>query len=142
MAGNYFCDLNYDDKYGYGMVDAKAFLLFPWTTSIYECDDNNNISSNSDYFFNGLTKRTDNIFFEDAFQIYSRVSPNNLQFSLDIYDSILVTIPESALIIEAQFRLAEIQYRIIEDFDKASVLYINALSKNPPMKLKKNISKS
>ena len=81
----------------------------------------------------------DNIFFDDASQIFSKISPNNLQFSLDIYDSILVTIPESSLIIEAQFRLAEIQYRIIEDFDKASVLYINALSKNPPMKLKKNI---
>jgi len=81
----------------------------------------------------------DNIFFEDAFQIYSKISPNNLQFSLDIYDSILVKIPESSLITEAQFRLAEIQYKIIEDFDKASTLYINALSKNPPMKLKKNI---
>ena len=81
----------------------------------------------------------DNIFFDDASQIFSKISPNNLQFSLDIYDSILVTIPESSLIIEAQFRLAEIQYKIIEDFDKASVLYINALSKNPPIKLKKNI---
>ena len=81
----------------------------------------------------------DNIFFDDAFQIFSKISPNNLQFSLNIYDSILVTIPESSLIIEAQFRLAEIQYRIIEDFDRASALYANALSKNPPMKLKKNI---
>ena len=81
----------------------------------------------------------DNIFFEDAFQIHSKISPNNLQFSIDIYDSILVTIPESSLIIEAQFRLAEIQYKIIEDFDKASSLYINALLKDPPMKLKKNI---
>ena len=81
----------------------------------------------------------DNIFFDDAFRIFSKISPNNLQFSLDIYDSILVTIPESSLIIEAQFRLAEIQYRVIEDFDKASDLYINALSKNPPMELKKNI---
>ena len=85
------------------------------------------------YFYN------DNIFFEDAFQIHSKISPNNLRFSLDIYDSILVSIPESALITEAQFRLAEIQYRIIEDFDKASTLYLNALSKNPPMKLKKDI---
>mgnify|MGYP002819660348 CR=1 FL=1 len=81
----------------------------------------------------------ENIFFDDPFQIFSKISPDNLQSSIDMYDSILVTIPESSLIIEAQFRLAEIQYRIIEDFDKASVLYINALSKNPPMKLKKNI---
>ena len=81
----------------------------------------------------------DNIFFEDAFQVHSKISPNNLQFSLDIYDSILVTIPESSLIVEAQYRLAEIQYRIIEDFEKAASLYINALSKNPQMNLKKNI---
>ncbi len=81
----------------------------------------------------------DNIFFEDAFQIQSNISRNNLQSSLNIYDSILVTIPESSLINEAQFRLAEIQYRIIEDFEKASTLYADALSKNPPMKLKKKI---
>ena len=82
---------------------------------------------------------SDNIFFEDAFQMYSKISPKNLQYSLDIYDSILVKMPESSLITEAQFRLAEIQYRIIEDFDKASKLYKNALSKNPPIKLKKKI---
>ncbi len=81
----------------------------------------------------------ENIFFEDSFQINSKISPNNLQFSLDIYDSIFAKIPESSLITEAQFRLAEIQYRIIKDFDKASTLYINALSNNPPMKLRKNI---
>ena len=81
----------------------------------------------------------DNLFFEDAFQVYSKISPNNLQSSLSIYDSILVSIPETYLITEAQFRLAEIQYRIIEDFDKASDLYITALSSNPPPKLKKKI---
>ena len=48
-----------------------------------------------------------------------------------MYDSILVTIPESSLIIEAQFRLGEIQYRIIEDFDKASILYAMLYQKTP-----------
>ena len=59
------------------------------------------------------------MFFEDAFQLYSKISPENLQSSLAIYDSILVSVPESSLITEAQFRLAEIQYRIIGDFDKS-----------------------
>ena len=81
----------------------------------------------------------DNIFFEDAFQLYSKISPENLQSSLAIYDSILVSIPESSLITEAQFRLAEIQYRIIGDFDKSSTLYMTALSQNPPIELAKKI---
>ena len=81
----------------------------------------------------------DNMFFEDAFQLYSKISPENLQSSLAIYDSILVSIPESSLITEAQFRLAEIQYRIIGDFDKSSTLYMTALSQNPPIELAKKI---
>ena len=81
----------------------------------------------------------DNMFFEDAFQLYSKISPENLQSSLAIYDSILVSIPESSLITEAQFRLAEIQYRIIGDFDKSSNLYMTALSQNPPIELAKKI---
>jgi len=81
----------------------------------------------------------DNMFFEDAFQLYSKISPENLQSSLAIYDSILVSIPESSLITEAQFRLAEIQYRIIGDFDKSSNLYMTALSQNPPIELTKKI---
>ena len=85
------------------------------------------------YFYN------DNMFFEDAFQLYSKISPENLQSSLAIYDSILVSIPESSLITEAQFRLAEIQYRIIGDFDKSSNLYMTALSQNPPIELTKKI---
>ena len=81
----------------------------------------------------------DNMFFEDAFQLYSKISPENLQSSLAIYDSILVSIPESSLITEAQFRLAEIQYRIIGDFDKSAALYMSALSQNPPIELTKKI---
>ena len=81
----------------------------------------------------------DNMFFEDAFQLYSKISPENLQSSLAIYDSILVSIPESSLITEAQFRLAEIQYRIIGDFDKSAALYMSALYQNPPIELTKKI---
>jgi len=81
----------------------------------------------------------DNMFFEDAFQLYSKISPENLQSSLAIYDSILISIPESSLITEAQFRLAEIQYRIIGDFDKSAALYMTALYQNPPIQLTKKI---
>ncbi len=85
------------------------------------------------YFYN------DNMFFKDVFQVHSKISPKNLKFSLDIYDSILTKTPETSLITEAKFRLAEIEYRIIENFEKASDLYINTLKTSPPMKLKKKI---
>jgi len=85
------------------------------------------------YFYN------DNIFFDDVFKIYSTISSENLQSSLNIYDSILVSIPKSSLVTEAQFRLAEIHYLIIEDFDKALSLYNQSLLNNPSNQLKKKI---
>tara|TARA_B100001093_G_scaffold60766_1_gene51226 strand:- start:338 stop:2197 length:1860 start_codon:yes stop_codon:yes gene_type:complete len=71
----------------------------------------------------------DNIFFEDALQLYTNISSENLAYSLSIYDSVLTSIPESAVACEAEFRLAEIQYRVMEDFDKALNLYKSSLSK-------------
>lgn len=117
-------DLN---KYQFG--EALLGLAKTFEDQIYPIERNDIIP----FFYN------DNIFFEDAFQVYSKISPENLQSSLNIYDSVLVSIPESSIVAEAQFRLAEIQYRIIEDFDKASALYMNALSQNPTTKLKKKI---
>tara|TARA_B100000579_G_scaffold426253_1_gene433180 strand:- start:85 stop:1944 length:1860 start_codon:yes stop_codon:yes gene_type:complete len=114
---------------GYQLGEALLGLAKTFEDQISPIEKNDVIP----FFYN------DNLFFEDAFQVYSKISPNNLQSSLSIYDSILVSIPESSLITEAQFRLAEIQYRIIEDFDKASSLYISALSKNPNLELKKKI---
>jgi len=117
------------DLKGYQLGEALLGLAKTFEDQISPIEKNDLIP----FFYN------DNLFFEDAFQVYSKISPSNLQSSLSIYDSVLVSIPESSLITEAQFRLAEIQYRIIEDFDKASNLYIAALSENPPLELKKKI---
>ncbi len=114
---------------GYQLGEALLGLAKTFEDQISPMEKNDIVP----FFYNN------NLFFEDAFQVYSKISPSNLQSSLSIYDSILVSIPESTLITEAQFRLAEIQYRIIEDFDKASNLYITALSENPPLELKKKI---
>ena len=117
------------DLRGYQVGESLLGLAKSFEDQISPIEEKNIIP----FFYN------DNMFFEDAFQLYSKISPENLQSSLAIYDSILVSIPESSLITEAQFRLAEIQYRIIGDFDKSSTLYMTALSQNPPIELTKKI---
>jgi tetratricopeptide (TPR) repeat protein len=115
-----------DYQYGEGLLGlAKTF-----EDQIFPLENNDLIP----YFYN------DNIFFKDATQLSTNISSENLASSLSIYDSVLVTIPESAIVAEAEFRLAEIQYRIIEDFDKALFLYKSSLNKSPSKTLKeKNI---
>ena len=85
------------------------------------------------YFFDN------NLFFKDPFQLYSSISPEHLESSLNLYDSILVSLPKSSLIAEAHFRLAEIQYRIVQDFDKALKTYKTALRQKPKPGLYKRI---
>ena len=85
------------------------------------------------YFFDN------NLFFKDPFQVYSSISPKHLESSLNLYDSILVSLPKSSLIAEAHFRLAEIQYRIVQDFDKALKTYKTALRQKPKPDLHKRI---
>ena len=102
-------------QYGEGLLGlAKTF-----EDQIFPIEKNDIIP----FFYN------DNIFFEDAFQLYTNISSENLAYSLSIYDSVLTSIPESAIACEAEFRLAEIQYRVMEDFDKALNLYKSSLSK-------------
>jgi len=115
-----------DHQYGEGLLGlAKTF-----EDQIFPIEDNDLVP----YFYNN------NIFFKDATQLSTNISSENLASSLSIYDSVLVTIPESAIVAEAEFRLAEIQYRIIEDFDKALLLYKSSLNKSPSKTLKeKNI---
>ena len=115
-----------DYQYGEGLLGlAKTF-----EDQIFPVENNDLVP----YFYN------DNIFFKDATQLSTNISSENLASSLSIYDSVLVTIPESAIVAEAEFRLAEIQYRIIEDFDKALLLYKSSLNKSPSKTLKeKNI---
>ena len=85
------------------------------------------------YFFDN------NIFFEDPFQIYSSISSDHLSSSLALYDSMLVSLKRSPLLAKACFKLGEIQYRILQDFDQAYVLFNRALQNNPDKKLKLKI---
>ena len=85
------------------------------------------------YFFDN------NIFFEDPFQIYSSISSDHLSSSLALYDSMLVSLKRSPLLAKAYFKLGEIQYRILQDFDQAYVLFNRALQNNPDKKLKLKI---
>ena len=109
-----------NDLKGYQYGEGLLGLAKTFEDQIFPTKSNDLIP----YFYN------DNIFFEDLFQLSTNISSENLTSSLSIYDSVLTSIPESSLASEAEFRLAEIQYRVIEDFDKAYVLYNSALSKS------------
>ena len=86
------------------------------------------------YFFDN------NLFFEDPFQVNSMISPEHLKSSLGLYDSLLVSLPKSPLLAEAYFRLGEIKYRILQDFDQAYVLLHKAMQNKPDKKLKLKIT--
>jgi tetratricopeptide (TPR) repeat protein len=79
------------------------------------------------------------IFFEDPFRVYSSISNENLSSSIALYDSMLVTLKNSPLLAEAFFKLGEIQYRILQDFDQAYVLFTKAMNNKPNKKLKLKI---
>jgi len=79
------------------------------------------------------------MFFEDPFRVYSSISNDNLSSSIALYDSILVTLKKSPLLAEAFFKLGEIQYRILQDFDQAYVLFTKAMNNKPGKKLKLKI---
>ena len=81
----------------------------------------------------------ENVFFEDPFRVYTSISKDNLASSIEIYDSLLVTLEKTPLIAESFFKLGEIQYRILQDFDKAYVLFSNAMKNNPDKTLKLKI---
>ena len=63
-----------------------------------------------------------NIFFKNPFQEYSSISTKYLESSLNLYDSLLVSLKKSSFLSEAYFRLGEIHYKILQDFDKAYYL--------------------
>ena len=69
----------------------------------------------------------DNIFFEDLFASANSISIENLKASLSLYDSLTSTIKNPALLAEVYYRLGEVQFRILHDFDKALKLYRMAL---------------
>ena len=63
-------------------------------------------------------------------------SNENLKLSLKLYDSLLVTLPNSHLSSEVYFNLGEIQYRILNDFDQSLNFFNKALQHNPKKQLK------
>jgi len=85
------------------------------------------------YFFDN------NLFFEDPFQLNSTLSSEHLESSLALYDSLLISLPKSPLLAEAYFRLAEIKYRILHDFDQAYNLLHKAIQNKPDKRLRLKI---
>ena len=86
------------------------------------------------YFFDN------NLFFEDPFQVNSSISLEHLESSLALYDSLLISLPKSPLLAEAYFRLGEIKYRILQDFDQAYALLHKAMQNKPDKKLRLKIT--
>lgn len=85
------------------------------------------------YFFD------QNLFFEDLYFVNTGISPVHLENSLEIYDSLLYSLPKSNLLSQAYFRIGEIQYRILQDFDRSLELFYSALEKGPDKKLNQKI---
>ena len=85
------------------------------------------------YFFDN------NIFFNNPLDFHSNISTKNLKSSMKFYDSLLVTLPNSPLLSEVYFRLGEIQYQILQDFDQAQTLFNKAIQNKPSKKLKLKI---
>ena len=85
------------------------------------------------YFYNN------NIFFKDPFQVYSSISAKHLESSLNLYDSLLVSLKKPSFLSEAYYRLGDIQYRILQDFDKAYYLLNKAMNYRPSKKTKLKI---
>ncbi|MBT6517880.1 MAG: hypothetical protein HOK59_09075 [Candidatus Marinimicrobia bacterium] len=85
------------------------------------------------YFFDN------NLFFEDPFQLNSTLSSEHLESSLALYDSLLISLPKSPLLAEAYFRLSEIKYRILHDFDQAYNLLHKAMQNKPDKRLRLKI---
>ena len=85
------------------------------------------------YFFDN------NLFFEDPFQLNSTLSSEHLESSLALYDSLLISLPKSPLLAEAYFRLGEIKYRILHDFDQAYNLLHKAMQNRPDKRLRLKI---
>lgn len=85
----------------------------------------NNKSNLIPYFFDK------NHFFKYTYELNTSISPTHLETSLEIYDSLLHSLPSSNILTEAYFRMGEIQYRILQDYDRAEKFFQTALEKSP-----------
>ena len=80
-----------------------------------------------------------NHFFNYTYELNTSISPTHLETSLEIYDSLLHSLPSSNILNEAYFRMGEIQYRILQDYDRAEKFFQTALEKSPKNSLWKKI---
>ncbi len=80
-----------------------------------------------------------NMFFKDPFQVYSSISTEYLESSLNLYDSLLVSLKKPSYLSQAYYRLGDIHYRILQDFDKAYYLLSKAINFKPTKKTKLKI---
>ncbi|MFQ6612951.1 MAG: tetratricopeptide repeat protein [Fidelibacterota bacterium] len=81
----------------------------------------------------------DNILFEDRFYHQPTISQEDLSTTIEHYQSILSLLPASHTAGQARFRLGEIQYRIMRDFNGARQSYQAALQAHPRQGLRKQI---
>ena len=80
-----------------------------------------------------------NMFFKDPFQVYSSISTEHLESSLNLYDSLLISLKKPSYLSQAYYRLGDIHYRILQDFDKAYYLLNKAINFRPTKKTKLKI---
>ncbi len=126
------------DTYNYIMTfEISSFLKGKALLGLAQAFEDQIMPSNEiniiPYFFGK------NIFFEDPFQVHSNISKSHLSKSIAIYDSMLISLDKSPLKAEAHFKLGEIQYRILQDFDQAYILYNRSLQSNPNKLLKTKV---
>ena len=140
-AGNFREEGQYKlaiDAYNYIMTfEINSFLKGKALLGLAQTFEDQIVPSNEiniiPYFFGK------NIFFKDPFQVQSEISKNHLSRSISLYDSMLTSLDKSPLKAEAHFKLGEIQYRILQDFDQAYLLYNRSLQSNPNKSLKTKV---
>ena len=81
----------------------------------------------------------DNIFFQDQFISSKTMSIENLKSSLQVYDSLIISIKNPAILAEVYFRIGEVQFKVLQDFDKAYNLFNKALNNKPGILLNEKI---
>ncbi|PIS29539.1 MAG: hypothetical protein COT43_03605, partial [Candidatus Marinimicrobia bacterium CG08_land_8_20_14_0_20_45_22] len=74
------------------------------------------------YFYTG------NVFFKTEFVQNITDDGSHLQNAFSIYDSLIIAMPKSAYSGQALFRLAELRFLVLRDFDGANSLYEQALA--------------
>ncbi|MDD5766572.1 MAG: tetratricopeptide repeat protein [Candidatus Marinimicrobia bacterium] len=74
------------------------------------------------YFFPG------NVFFKTEFVQNVADDESHLQSAFSIYDSLIVAMPKSAYSAQALYRLAELRFLVLRDFDGANSLYEQAIA--------------